>query len=131
MSRVAEAAGRSLLASLKVSDVARSLEGCLLSADAEGDTPVSGGYSSDLLSDVIGNAQEGDAWVTMQKHVNIVAVAQLKGIAVIVLVNGRRPDTETLERAEQEKIPIVSTGLPAFDAAGVLYSLGLRGRKRV
>jgi hypothetical protein len=92
--------------------------------------PVSGGYSSDLLSDVIGNAQEGDAWVTMQKHVNIVAVAQLKGIAVIVLVNGRRPDPETLERARQESIAIVSTGLPAFDAAGALYSLGLRGRKR-
>jgi hypothetical protein len=128
---VAEATLEVPLNSLKVSDVVRSLEGCLLSAPGAVDTPVSGGYSSDLLSDVIGNAQEGDAWVTMQKHVNIVAVAQLKGIAVIVVVNGRRPDLETLERAEEQRIPIVSTGLPAFDVAGALYSLGLRGRKRV
>ena len=52
---------------------------------------VTGGYVSDLLSDVIANSNEGDLWVTLQVHVNIVAVACMKDLAGIVLVNGREP----------------------------------------
>lgn len=90
---------------------------------------IQGGYSSDLLSDVIANAQEGDIWVTLQKHLNIVAVAHLKGLAAIVLVNGRRPDPDTVARADEEGVVIVTTPLTAFEAAGLLYSCGLRGRR--
>ena len=89
---------------------------------------VSGGYSSDLLSDVMANAQEGDVWITLQKHVNTVAVAQLKNLAGIVLVNGRYPDEDTLSKARAEKVPIVVTPMEAFDAAGVLHACGIRGR---
>lgn len=90
-----------------------------------------GGYASDLLSDVLGNCHEGDLWVTMQKHVNIVAVAQLRELAGIVLVGGRQPDAATLARAEEEHLPVISTDLPTFDVAGILYSLGVRGRRSV
>jgi hypothetical protein len=92
---------------------------------------VRGGYASDLLSDVMGNAREGDIWITLQKHVNTIAVAQLKGLAAIVLVSGRRPDPEAAARAEEERIPIISTDLEAFEAAGVLHGLGIGGRRRV
>ena len=50
---------------------------------------VTGGYVSDLLSDVIANSRQGDLWVTLQIHLNIVAVASLKEIAGIVIVGGR------------------------------------------
>jgi len=92
---------------------------------------IRGGYASDLLSDVLGNCHEGDLWVTMQKHVNIVAVAQLRELAGIVLVGGRRPDAPTLARAEEEHLPVISTDLPTFDVAGILYSLGIRGRRSI
>ena len=92
---------------------------------------VTGGYASDLLSDVMANSREGDLWVTMQKHVNIVAVAQLNSLAGIVLVNGRQPDEATAARAEAEQIPIISTALQAFDVIGILYGLGIRGRRSV
>jgi hypothetical protein len=91
---------------------------------------VRGGYASDLLSDTMGNSRDGDLWVTMQKHVNIVAVAHLKGLAGIVVVNGRQPEEATVARAEEEQIPIISTGLPAFDVVGILYSQGVRGRRQ-
>ena len=50
-----------------------------------------GGYTGDLLSDVMGNSKEGDIWVTRQVHQNIVAVAGLKEHAGIILVQGCRP----------------------------------------
>jgi hypothetical protein len=87
---------------------------------------VEGAYVSDLLSDVIGNAKAGYVWVTMQVHLNIVAVASLKGLAGVILVNGRAPGQETLARAAAEGVVIAVSGLPAYEIAGRLYSLGLR-----
>lgn len=88
---------------------------------------VTGGYASDLLSDVIAHAQPGNVWVTLQIHPNIVAVASMKELAGIILVNGRQPDEETLQKAESEAIPILVSHLPTFELVGRLYSLGIRG----
>ncbi|NJD55821.1 MAG: serine kinase [Nitrospirae bacterium] len=92
------------------------------------DRDVTGGYVSDLLSDVMGNAAEGSVWVTLQIHLNIVAVASLKGLSGIILVNNRIPDTDTLKRAVEEDIPIMTSPLSTFELVGRLYALGLRCR---
>ncbi|MBA4373051.1 MAG: serine kinase [Thermodesulfovibrio sp.] len=89
---------------------------------------VSGGYVSDMISDVIGNAREGQVWITFQVHLNIVAAASLKGLSAIIMVNNRRPLPETLQRASEENVVIMTTSLPAFDLVGLLYDLGLRCR---
>lgn len=88
---------------------------------------VGGGYVSDLLSDVIAHGRKDHLWVTLQVHPNIVAVAALKELAAIVLVNGRQPAPETAERAEKERIPIFGTSLSAFEFVGRLYGLGIKG----
>lgn len=112
-----------------VGTLAEQLGGTIMTAGDEAGREVHGGYASDLLSDVIANAREGDAWVTLQRHVNVAAVAHLRGLAAVVLVNGRQPEADTSRRANEERIPIVSTPLTAFDAAGRLYALGLRGSR--
>lgn len=114
---------------MTVGEIAERLDGTVVGSLAGAANEVLGGYVSDLLSDVIGHAQEGDLWVTRQKHVNIVAVAQLKGLSGIVLVNGRQPEPDTLARAVEYGVPIVTTNVPAFDVAGVMYELGVRGRR--
>lgn len=86
---------------------------------------VTGGYSGDLLSDVMANSKAGNVWITMQIHVNIVAVAVLKEISAIILVNGRQPAEETVRKAIEENIPILQSQLPAFEIAGKLYFLGV------
>jgi len=114
---------------VNITEAAKKIEGTLVAAKAAADREIQGGYASDLLSDVMGNSREGDVWVTLQKHVNIVAVAQLNGLAAIVLVNGRQPEPDTLARAEELGIPIISTPMQAFDAIGALYSTGVHGRR--
>lgn len=91
------------------------------------DREITGGYASDLLSDVLANASEGNVWITMQSHLNIVAVAVMKGISAIIIVNGRKPDEQTISKANQEKLPIMLSVLPAFEVIGRLYSSGVRG----
>jgi hypothetical protein len=88
---------------------------------------VTGGYASDLLSDVLANSKEGNLWITLQLHQNIVAVASMKELAGIILVNGREPEPQTVEKAEAENIPVMVSELPAFELVGRLYNLGVGG----
>jgi hypothetical protein len=88
---------------------------------------VTGGYASDLLSDVLAHADDGALWVTLHIHQNIVAVASHKGLAGIILVQGRQPEKDTIARAEEENIPIMVSELPAFELVGRLYKAGIRG----
>jgi len=110
---------------MKLRDIAVSLSLECKTPGADLDREVTGGYVSDLLSDVIGNAGEGQVWITLQVHINIVAVASLKGLSGIILVNNRTPDEDTIRKASAENIPVLTSSLPAFELAGRLYALGL------
>lgn len=83
-------------------------------------------YASDLLSDVMAHASPGALWLTLQTHANVAAVAALKELSVL-LVNGRTPDPDMLQRAREHNVTVLRTSLPAFEVAGRLYALGLRG----
>ena len=77
----------------------------------------------DLLSDVMGNAREGNIWITLQTHKNIMAIASLKELAAIVLVKGYRPEEDTVSESEAEGIPILSTSRQTFEMTGEIYEL--------
>ena len=84
---------------------------------------VTGGYTGDLLSDVMANSHGGDVWITRQIHQNIVAVATLKEHAGIILVNACEPAKDTLEKAGQENVPILVSDLSAVELTGRIYNL--------
>ncbi len=88
---------------------------------------VTGGYASDLLSCVMAKAQEGNVWVTLQSHPNIVAVASLLNLAGIIITEGIVPGAATVEKAEQEGIPILMTELATFTVVGRLFECGVPG----
>ncbi|MEJ2165128.1 MAG: [Fe-Fe] hydrogenase large subunit C-terminal domain-containing protein, partial [Desulfobacterales bacterium] len=83
------------------------------------------GYCGDLLSEIMANAPEGCVWLTIQGHQNIVAVAVLREMAGIIITGGRTPDDETLQKADQEGIPILLSPDSAYQLAGRLYSEGI------
>ncbi|MCX5872742.1 MAG: DRTGG domain-containing protein [Deltaproteobacteria bacterium] len=87
---------------------------------------VTGGYVSDLLSDVIANARDGDVWITLQLHQNIIAVAFLNNLAGIIIVNGRQPEDATIKKAEEQGVVVMCSSLPTYEVAGRLYQLGVR-----
>lgn len=93
------------------------------------DVEVTGGYVSDLLSDVMANSAKGDLWMTLQIHQNIVAVATLKEHSAVLVVGGREPEPETIEKARSEKIALFTSPQSAFALAGRLYELGLRAAR--
>ena len=93
------------------------------------DGEITGGYASDLLSDVLANSEEGNIWITLQIHRNVVAVAITKDLSGIIFVNGREPEEDTIQKAEEERIPLLVSDMPAFELIGKLYEIGITGTK--
>lgn len=90
--------------------------GLTVVAGASGlDRTVNGGYSGDLLSEVMGNAGLGCVWFTVQAHQNIVAVAVLREMAAIVVTGGASPSSETIEKADMENIPVLTYSGSSFE----------------
>jgi predicted transcriptional regulator len=108
---------------MKTTDIVKTLNLKVVSGATGLNNEINGAYVSDLLSDVIGNAREGQVWITLQTHQNIVAVASLKDISAIIIVRGAAPDTDTIEKSNIENIPVLVTELDTFNIAGRLFEL--------
>ncbi len=89
--------------------------------------PIAGGYAADLLSCAMKGAKKDFLWVTLQSHLNVVAVASLLNLAGVIITEGNRPDPETIARADQEKVPLIITPKTTFTVVGELTLLGVRG----
>lgn len=105
---------------MKLAEVARSL-GWERLGGGDAEAEVTMGYTSDLLSDVMGNAEAGSVFLTIQAHKNTVAVAALAGLSAILLCSGRQAPPDMLQAAEQEGIPVFRTSENQFLAS---YHLG-------
>ena len=112
---------------MTLEELGRQLQLDVRAAPGRLDVEVTGGYASDLLSCAMAKAQAGHVWVTLQSHPNVVAVASLANLAGVIITEGMDPDPNTLEKAEQEGIPILTTSLTTFTVVGRLYALGVRG----
>lgn len=111
---------------MKIIDVVKALSLKVLSGEKFLEKEVTGGYAGDLLSDTLANSKKGNIWITMQIHQNIIAVASAKELSGIIIVNGRKPEEETLKKAEEEKIPVMSSNLLTWEVVGRLYEIGIK-----
>jgi len=85
-----------------------------------------GGYSSDLLSCVMAGAKKGFLWITLQAHLNIVAVAALNEVAAIIITENARPDSASIGKANQQGVVLLATAKPTYEINGKLWELGVR-----
>lgn len=108
---------------MKVSEIVEKLGLTVYSGRKGLNREITGGYVSDLLSDVMGNAKDGEIWITLQIHQNVMAIASLKDLAAVILVNGLEPQENTMRHSEDENIPILGSSLPTFELAGQLHQI--------
>ncbi|MBN2286011.1 MAG: hypothetical protein JXQ26_07595 [Tissierellales bacterium] len=109
---------------MKISEIRETLK--LTDAIAcKSDNEVQGVYIGDLLSLVMAKAKPADLWLTIQTHINIIAVADLIEISGIVILEDMAIDEDTLQKAVEIGIPIFRTKLSAYEMACQLHDLGL------
>ena len=107
---------------MTVRDMARSL-GLEAFCLCDGEREVSGGYAGDLLSWVMGRAEEGQVWITIMTNLNILAVATLSGISGILLSENVEIDSGVIKKAEEQGINIIRTAMSTYEAALALGKL--------
>ena len=91
------------------------------------DQEIQGGYIGDLLSFVMAHAKEGMIWITIQGHINTIAVASLVGVKVVVLAENSEATPDMLEKAKENQIMVLSSKLSSFELAyrlGAQHALG-------
>jgi hypothetical protein len=108
---------------VNIRDVVETLSLDVKTTKGDLERTITGCYISDLLSDVMANAREGEVWITLQTHPNIVAVAALKNLSGIIITNKRSPEEETMKKAEAERVVIAVSPLSTFEAGGMLYKI--------
>lgn len=91
----------------------------------DGDREINGAYIGDLLSWVMGNASQDNAWITIMSNINVVAVASLIDVACVILAEGVALEDEVKAAAQNKGINVVSTAASAYETAVMLSSLGV------
>ena len=86
---------------------------------------IKGVYCCDLLSWVMSHADRGSAWITVHTHANIVAVAVLSELSCIIIPEGIEAEEATIKKAVQENIPILCTGLTAYEVCCIAHDCGI------
>jgi hypothetical protein len=84
-----------------------------------------GGYTSDLLSCVMAGAKSNYLWITLQAHLNIVAVAALLEVAAIIITEDAKPDPATITKANEQGVILLSTSHPTYEIDGKLWEMGI------
>ncbi len=94
---------------------------------ADGAADITHGYASDLLSDVLANAPDGGILITLQVHLNVIAVASHAGLRAVIFSCGRIPEDDVIQKAAEEGLSLFVSSSDTFEIVGRLYELGLRG----
>lgn len=108
---------------MKVKELVEKLGLKVLAGENGLERDIDGCYISDLLSDVMGNADAGNIWITLQTHKNVMAIASLKELSCIILVKNLEANEDTINQGNEEEIPILQTNLQTFEIAGRVYNL--------
>ena len=112
---------------MNVSDIVAALPVRVVAGADHLQNGVTGGYASDLLSCVMAGARKGNVWVTLQAHMNVIAVAALLELACVVITEGAALDSEALARADQRGVVVLSTEQGSFATVAQLSVLGVSG----
>ncbi len=108
---------------MKLSEIAAELGLKVYGEDVWLDRDVRGGYTGDLLSDGMACGRAAQVWVTRQVHQNVVAVAVLKEMAGVIVVQDAEPGEDMLAKAAEECLPVMVSPLAAFELSARIYNL--------
>ena len=113
---------------MTVKEVLELIEAKDMTPETDKNTEVSCGYTCDLLSWVMAHGTAGMAWVTVQTHMNVIAVASLMEMAAVIIPEGIEMEAPSLEKANDEGICVLQTGLTAYEICARLAAKGLAGK---
>ena len=114
---------------MHVSDFVNLSGGRVLTGAYE-DREIACGYTCDLLSHVMGKGQADMAWITVQAHMNVIAVAALLDFACVIIPEGLPVDETIVSKAAQEDIVLISCEQTAYELVVLLAGQGVPSARK-
>ncbi len=110
---------------MDVKKLIKLVNGKLINTSVDLTREIKGGCGADLMSDVLASIQPEAVLLTGLCNPQVIRTAQMADVAAIVLVRGKQPPQETIDLANEENIPLISTPYGMFELCGRLHQAGL------
>lgn len=81
----------------------------------DGEREINGVYVGDLLSWVMGRAEEDQLWLTIMTNSNVIAVASLINVSAVLLAENVELDEKTLSLATEKGINVLSSEKSVYE----------------
>lgn len=114
---------------MKVNELTTLIDGTLMTTGG-GENEIACGCTCDLLSWVMAKGENGCAWVTVQTHMNVIAVASLHDMACVICPEGMMPDETVIAKADEEEIAVISSPLTAYNICCIMHDNGIKPERR-
>ncbi len=101
------------------------IQGKMLTLDSDLDRSISSAYVCDLLSWVMARGKQDMAWITVQTHLNVIAIAALHEMSCVILPENIQMEESSVHKAQEEGIAVISSPLSAFELCGILAQQGI------
>ncbi|MBQ3079289.1 MAG: AraC family transcriptional regulator [Clostridia bacterium] len=110
---------------MTIQELAALVEANIVTASVDTGREVECGYTCDLLSWVMANGSEGMAWITVQTHMNVIAVATLHDMSCVIIPEGIKVEDDVIGKADEEGVAILTTSLGAYEICGRMNAKGI------
>jgi predicted transcriptional regulator len=111
---------------MNIGQILKILDASLLTSDALPQKKVESAYCADLMSDVLSFSVTRSLLITGLTNPQVIRTAEMAAIEMVVFIQDKKPDMQTIRLAEEKHIPLLSTSYSMFDTCGRLYENGLR-----
>lgn len=110
---------------MKIDEIIKQINGEVVTNQQPSSLDVAGAMGADLMSDVLAAIEPEAALLTGLCNPQVVRTALIADVRLIIFVRGKQPAKETIELADQENMPLITTPLGMFEACGILYQAGI------
>jgi predicted transcriptional regulator len=110
---------------MKLAEIISLIDGTVFNSHSNLNIEIKGGCGADLMSDVLASVQPDAILLTGLCNPQVVRTAQMADVRAIIFVRGKQPNKDTIQLAEQEELPLISSPFGMFELCGRLFRAGL------
>jgi len=110
---------------MNVMQVIEICKATLLTPDVDLDVDIKGGFSGDLMSDVLASVQAESVLITGLCNPQVVRTALIGNVRMIIFARGKKPGEDIINLAIDENLPVAYSPLGLYEISGRLTQAGL------
>lgn len=110
---------------MRVKDLVNQPDYRMINSQGNLDNEISGIFACDLLSHVMGHAEEGAVLITVLNNINVLGVASLLDLSCVIFTHDTVVNEDIINKANELDIPLLVTSNSTAETTILLHKLGV------